>query len=228
MIEALQITLYPLGYISSLFFGSRFLIQWLHSEKKGLSTVPKTFWRLSFLGNLTLALHSLFQMQVHVLLMQMINGAIAVRNINLLGTKINRWPLKKVLIFFALAIIGALLAFVTLYLLSENGSFFRVPVNPWASETGSKVSFFWHIVGISGIILFGSRFVIQWILSEMEEKSFLGKTFFWSSLVGDLLCLAYFVKLGDSVNYIGPLFGLVPYIRNLMLLYKSKREVYDT
>lgn len=218
MIEALQIALYPLGFLSSLFFGSRFLVQWLYSEKKGVSSVPKSFWVISFLGNLSLALHSLFQMQLHVLLIQLINGTVSLRSLNLMSEK--KWPLKKVIISFAIALLLALLAFLALYLNHENASIFRVPIAPWEQGIAKNVSILWHVVGSIGLILFGSRFFIQGILSELKGKSFLGKTFFWSSLIGDILCLAYFIKLGDSVNYIGPLFGLIPYVRNLMLLYR--------
>jgi lipid-A-disaccharide synthase-like uncharacterized protein len=32
------------------------------------------------------------------------------------------------------------------------------------------------------------------------------------------------MKIGDAVNFIGPLFALIPYVRNLMLLYKKRQQ----
>jgi lipid-A-disaccharide synthase-like uncharacterized protein len=215
MTESLQIALYPLGFLSSIFFGARFLIQWLESEKAGCSSVSLTFWCLSLLGNIALALHSLVQMQAHVLVIQIINGALSLRNINLMGP--NPWPFKKMAMALSLILMITLLVLFFL-----GGSFFRVPVAPWSRDDGGgSVSLMWHIVGTIGLILFSSRFFIQWILAEIRGRSFLGKTFWWTSLVGDILCLVYFARLGDSVNAIGPIFGLVPYIRNLMLIRRA-------
>lgn len=227
MIESLQIALYPLGFIPSLFFGARFLLQWLFSEKKGESIVPKTFWSLSFFGNLTLAIHSMIQMQAHILVMQIINGFIALRNINLMGMPKKRWRLQSFLISMLAAIFVSLLMLFVFCLNQDNGSFFRVPIAPWDKGEGQSVSWIWHLLGSTGLLLFSTRFIIQWFLAEKAGKSILGKSFWWTSLLGDILCLAYFVKLGDSVNFIGPIFGLIPYVRNLMLIYK-KRGAYET
>jgi lipid-A-disaccharide synthase len=49
----------------------------------------------------------------------------------------------------------------------------------------------------------------------------LGAQFWWLSLVGDLMTLAYFTQIYDPVNIVGPALGLIPYIRNLMLLRQS-------
>ena len=89
MTESIQTTLYPLGFISSLFFGARFLLQWLHSEREGRSFVPKIFWQLSFLGNLSLGLHSAVQLQLHVLLVQAVNAVAAWVQRN--WTTVERW-----------------------------------------------------------------------------------------------------------------------------------------
>ncbi|QQR74667.1 MAG: lipid-A-disaccharide synthase N-terminal domain-containing protein [Holophagales bacterium] len=48
------------GLIGNALFSSRFVIQWLHSEKKKELVVPPIFWHLSFWGSvisLVYALH---------------------------------------------------------------------------------------------------------------------------------------------------------------------------
>jgi lipid-A-disaccharide synthase-like uncharacterized protein len=49
-----------IGLAGAGLFSSRFVIQWLHSEKKGQLVVPPIFWQLSFWGSalqLVYALH---------------------------------------------------------------------------------------------------------------------------------------------------------------------------
>jgi lipid-A-disaccharide synthase len=77
------------------------------------------------------------------------------------------------------------------------------------------------MLGFTGLLLFNSRFWVQWWSSEKRDSSYLGASFWWLSLIGDTLCLIYFIRLGDIVNLAGPLFGLIPYIRNLMLIKKN-------
>ena len=99
---------------------------------------------------------------------------------------------------------------------------FRVPIAPWHNGNAT-VPLLWHVIGSLGYILFSSRFYIQWWFAEKAQKSTLPLSFWWLSLGGALLSLAYFIDIGDSVNLIGPLLGVVPYIRNLMLLHKAKK-----
>ena len=40
------------GFLGTFLFGSRFVIQWLHSEKHQKIVVPPVFWHLSFWGSL--------------------------------------------------------------------------------------------------------------------------------------------------------------------------------
>jgi len=49
-----------LGFLGAFLFGSRFVVQWLHSEKHQKIVVPPMFWHLSFWGsviNLIYAVH---------------------------------------------------------------------------------------------------------------------------------------------------------------------------
>ena len=48
------------GFAGNILFGSRFILQWLASERKGSLVVPGYFWQLSFWGsvlNLIYAMH---------------------------------------------------------------------------------------------------------------------------------------------------------------------------
>ena len=82
----------------------------------------------------------------------------------------------------------------------------------------------WKTIGFAGIGTFGTRFVVQWIYSERHRESKIPPIFWWQSLIGTMLCLAYFVRQQDSVGIAGYLLNVIPYTRNLMLVYSKKRR----
>lgn len=49
---------YGVGFLGQAFFFSRFLVQWLASEKAGRSVIPMAFWYLSLLGGGTLFVYA--------------------------------------------------------------------------------------------------------------------------------------------------------------------------
>lgn len=221
--------LYPLGFLSSLAFGGRFALQWLSSEYHKRSFVTRGFWILSLIGNLTLATHAMIQMQYHVCLVQACNVIISWRNLNLMGPEDRRYRFNTVVML----LVGAVtLVTVGFSLQVAHGgvdaySWFRVPIHSWTFSSGrSNHSLFVHLFGFVGISLFASRFWVQWWYAEKYQMSYLGKGFWWLSLVGDLMSITYFAYIGDAVNFIGPAIGTIPYIRNLMLM--KKRLPYET
>ena len=46
------------GFLGQFFFFSRFLVQWIASEKKKRSVVPNSFWYFSILGGFILLLYA--------------------------------------------------------------------------------------------------------------------------------------------------------------------------
>jgi lipid-A-disaccharide synthase len=215
--------LYPLGFLSGLAFGARFIIQWLASEKAGESLAPRSFWQLSLIGNLLLMLHSLIQVQFHVCLIQSCNAVISWRNLNFIQTERPAASFKTVCFFLAASISFTVLIFaIQDWFLSGQLGWFRSPVAPWHSSPASSVPLTWHIVGTVAYMLFSSRFWIQWWYAETEHASRFPQIFWWLSLIGALFSIAYFLRINDSVNLIGPLVGIVPYLRNLMLMRKNR------
>jgi lipid-A-disaccharide synthase-like uncharacterized protein len=81
----------------------------------------------------------------------------------------------------------------------------------------------WKVVGFIGLATFQARWVVQWLHSEKHKESRVPLSFWWLSLVGSLLCLAYFLRQQDSVGIAGYLVSAVPYTRNLMLVYQKRR-----
>ncbi len=224
MIEEWRILLYPLGFLSSLIFGARFIIQWVGSERQGKSLVTRSFWQLSLLGNLFLALHAFIQVQYHVCLVQACNGVISWRNLNLMQEH-PPIPFQRVIwLLFATIILTSCAFFLQdIFLVQEGGNWFRTPKMAWHTTNEREISLFWHFWGFTGYLLFSSRFWIQWWSAEKLQKSCLLPSFWWISLSGALISSIYFFLIQDPINLIGPLIGLIPYIRNLILMHKFKQ-----
>ncbi len=78
----------------------------------------------------------------------------------------------------------------------------------------------WKIIGLSGSIIFGLRFLVQWIASERARKSVIPFGFWECSAVGSLLLLAYFgLYRHDSVGVLQSALPLPIYLRNLYFRY---------
>ena len=76
----------------------------------------------------------------------------------------------------------------------------------------------WLAVGFAGQILFTSRFLVQWVASERRRQSIVPTAFWWLSLGGAALLLAYAIWRRDPVFILPPSFGFVVYARNLVLI----------
>lgn len=79
----------------------------------------------------------------------------------------------------------------------------------------------WYVLGFAGQLLFGSRFVVQWLASEKSRRVVIPKAFWYLSLCGGLALLAYAIHERDPVFVMGQLSGLFIYARNLSLLRHS-------
>ena len=82
----------------------------------------------------------------------------------------------------------------------------------------------WVILGLIGQTAFFMRFLVQWIVSEKRGESFIPIYFWYLSLSGGLILLAYAIHIGDPVFTLGQSCGLLVYTRNLMLIYKNKKD----
>jgi len=78
----------------------------------------------------------------------------------------------------------------------------------------------WVIFGLFGQVLFSLRFIVQWILSEREKRSYIPTIFWYISLMGGAVLFIYAVKKKDIVFVIGQGSGLIVYIRNIVLIHR--------
>jgi len=81
----------------------------------------------------------------------------------------------------------------------------------------------WIAIGFLGQGLFFGRWIIQWLASERSASSKVPVAFWYMSLIGGLITLAYAIYRKDPVFIAGQSIGSVMYIRNLMLIYRPNQ-----
>lgn len=87
--------------------------------------------------------------------------------------------------------------------------------------TAEKV---WVAVGFGGQALFFGRFLVQWIASERARRSVVPLAFWWFSVGGGAVLLAYAIHRRDPVFIAGQSCGLLIYLRNLRLIQRAKQD----
>ncbi|MEM1385751.1 MAG: lipid-A-disaccharide synthase N-terminal domain-containing protein [Pseudomonadota bacterium] len=79
------------------------------------------------------------------------------------------------------------------------------------------------IFGLAAQAVFMSRMLVQWIASERARRSVMPVSFWWLSLIGAVMLLAYGALREDVVIILAQLFGFVVYARNLWLIHVERR-----
>ncbi|MEW5804723.1 MAG: lipid-A-disaccharide synthase N-terminal domain-containing protein [bacterium] len=77
----------------------------------------------------------------------------------------------------------------------------------------------WLVVGFCAQGLFSLRFIVQWIASEKQKKSVVPVYFWYISIAGGAMLLAYAIHRKDPVFILGQSMGILVYSRNLMLIH---------
>jgi lipid-A-disaccharide synthase-like uncharacterized protein len=81
----------------------------------------------------------------------------------------------------------------------------------------------WTTVGFLGQLVFGGRFLLQWIASEMKKRSHVPVVFWYLSLLGSMILLVYSVHRAEPIFILGFSLNAFIYIRNLHLIHKHKQ-----
>ena len=76
-----------IGFLGQGLFASRFVVQWIYSEKKGESSIPIVFWYLSIFGGLGLLTYAIFRKDPVIITGQLFGILIYTRNLILIYKK---------------------------------------------------------------------------------------------------------------------------------------------
>ena len=85
----IEIIFLVIGFIGQGLFASRFIVQWLYSEKVGKSSIPVIFWYLSIFGGIGLLTYAIFRQDPVIIVGQTFGIFIYVRNLFLIYKKNN-------------------------------------------------------------------------------------------------------------------------------------------
>ena len=88
-LSEIEITFLMIGLIGQGLFASRFIVQWIYSEKKGESHIPIIFWYLSIFGGIGLLIYAIFRKDPVIILGQTFGIFIYLRNLILIYKKRN-------------------------------------------------------------------------------------------------------------------------------------------
>ncbi len=82
----------------------------------------------------------------------------------------------------------------------------------------------WLAIGFTAQLLFSARFLVQWIASERQQRSVIPVAFWFLSLGGGILLLAYAIWRRDPVFILGQSTGALIYSRNLYLVFRERAQ----
>lgn len=197
------------GLIAQAAFSARFLVQWILSERARRSLMPIHFWYFSIAGSALLLAYATHQRDAVIVLGQLAGLAIYLRNLEIIhrherghGTFF-LWP------------------WLTLASLAIAAGWASTPLPVAHAITNAHP--LWSTVGMIGQCLFTGRFVVQLYFSERAGRPVNPIHFWYLSMSGSLLLLAYAIFQRDPVIILGQSFGVVVYLRNLALIRRHRQ-----
>ena len=92
----------------------------------------------------------------------------------------------------------------------------------WLAWTGLHVTA-WKLVGYTGALMFGGRWLIQFIASKRHGKPVIPRAFWYMSIAGSLMTLSYFL-FSAKQDAVGVLQNLFPSFTAAYSLYLDIRH----
>ena len=80
----------------------------------------------------------------------------------------------------------------------------------------------WIALGLLGQGIFSLRFLIQWLASERRGRSVVPMPFWYLSIAGGAVLLAYALWRQDPVFILGQALGIAIYLRNIVLIRRPR------
>ena len=209
-----QNVIFAIGFLAQILFSARQLTQWLSSERAGKILSPILFWQLSIFASFLLIVYGILRNDPAIIMGQMITYGVYIRNLYFFGFWKKIPLLPRILAYtFPIIAIGMLLTGET--------------YNLQTVFSNNDISTTLLIWGITGQIVFTFRFIYQWFYSEKRKQSILPMGFWIISLTGSIMVLTYAIVRKDPVLFIGQLFGLVVYSRNIIIGLKQRKRDKD-
>ena len=88
-LDDIEVIFLIIGFLGQGLFASRFIFQWIYSEKKGESAIPIIFWYLSIFGGIGLLVYAISRKDPVIIVGQLFGIFIYLRNLFLIYKKKN-------------------------------------------------------------------------------------------------------------------------------------------
>ena len=200
-----------IGFIAQGLFASRFIVQWIRSEKVGRVLTPVIFWQLSLAASFLLIIYSILAQDLPVLFGQAIGYYIYVRNLRLKRA----WRILPA--YFRYFVI-AFPFFAGIWLIF-GGQYSLKGI--WENHDNMTLL----VWGTIGQLIFSSRFVYQWYYSEKIKRSELPLGFWIISIVGAVFISTYAFYMSLYPIILGHVFGFFIYSRNILIHFKYQKKL---
>lgn len=181
------------------------------SERARKVLSPSIFWILSIAGSYLLCLYGCLREDFAIVLGQFISYYVYLWNLKAKGIWRNTHKWLRVLL---VATPIAALAGACMHAEAFFEHFFR----------NEDVPMWLLLFGSAGQIIFTLRFVYQYWYSSRKGESELPPLFWILSLFGSLSIVSYGILRHDPVLIIGQSFGVVAYVRNLMIGFRHNKK----
>jgi lipid-A-disaccharide synthase-like uncharacterized protein len=99
--------------------------------------------------------------------------------------------------------------------------FMNTPI-AWLAWTGIHMSP-WKLIGLTGALMFGSRWVVQFVASRRAGKPVIPRVFWYMSIAGSLMTLSYFI-FSSKQDAVGVIQNLFPAFTAVYSLYLDIRH----
>lgn len=206
-----SIPVLAIGFLAQLFFSARILVQWVLSEQARRVLTPTVYWVLSLAGAYLLSLYGWLRNDFAIILGQFVSYYIYLWNLKIKGL----W--KRVPLLGRIILLFTPLAALCWVASDADAVVARL-------LTSDEVPLWLLLFGSAGQLLFTLRFVYQWAYSRSVGESRLPAGFWIISLAGALSIVSYGILRHDIVLIVGQSFGVVAYIRNLILIQHETKN----
>ncbi len=78
------------------------------------------------------------------------------------------------------------------------------------------------VFGIVGMLIFSSRFYVQWLISEYHGKSVVPPIFWYLSSLGSIMLMAFGILTQSPLGVLNHCINIVIYIRNIVHIWREK------
>ena len=207
-----EYAVYALGFFAQSLFGSRLVIQWIQSERKGKVVSPTIFWILSLMASFLFLLYGVLRRDPVILIGQTFSYYIYIRNLQLKGF----W--KRIPLLLRVIITPQPILILTWIAFMEPEIFAAILDKSDFTEAIM-------IIGTIGQLMLNLRYLYQWYYSEKAKESLLPLGFWVISFVASIMVVSYaYIKM-DPVLLVSQRLGMLSYSRNIYLSARAlKRE----